>query len=172
MLDQREIKAIAKSNELGVAVVGNRVFEVSKYGHGLRVFPAKKWLLLNHYASEIPLDECARKVGMTLEQAEEFVGSPMAVEWLERQAVVQAKRQKWEGGGEWVLMGDECLEGRKHLSKDQQIVFQAFGDRFMPKARPDTESNKTTINFNFTMADVKEAFDRERAYDTQGEAAL
>jgi hypothetical protein len=170
MRDQ-EIRAIAKSNDLGVAVVGNRVFEVSKYARGMRVFPAKKWLLLNHYASEMPLEECAAKVGMPLEQAEDFIQSPMATEWLERQAVIQAKKQKWADGGEWVALGDECLEGRKHLAKDQQIVFQAFGDRFMPKSRGDNSEAKTVINFNFTAADVKEAMAREKAYETQAETA-
>lgn len=169
MTNLPEIKALAKSNELGVAVVGNRVFEVSKYSKGMRVFPAKKWLLLNHYASEMPLDECAEKVGMPLDQAEDFITSPMATEWLERQAVVQAVRQKWERGDEWWLVGDKCLEGQKHLAKDQQIVFQAFGDRVVAKPRGESENTKTVINFNFTAQDVKEAFAREKAYETQAE---
>lgn len=170
MFDPREIKALAKANELGVAVVGNRVFEASKYSKGMTVFPTKKWLLLNHYSDEMPLSEAAQKVGMALEEAEVFIDSPMATEWLERQAVIKAKRQKWSDGGEWVVMGDECLEGKKHLAKDQQIVFQAFGDRFMPKKSGGSDEAKTVINFNFTAADVKEAFEREQSFDTEATA--
>jgi molybdenum-dependent DNA-binding transcriptional regulator ModE len=170
LFDQHEIKALAKANELGVAVVGDRVFEVSKYSKGMTAFPTKKWLLLNHYADEMPLSEAARKVGMPLDQAADFIDSPMAVEWLERQAVIKAKRQKWSDGGEWIRLGDECLEGKKHLAKDQQIVFQAFGDRFMPKAKSDGAESKTVINFNFTAQDVKEAFSRERSFDTEATA--
>lgn len=166
-MDVKEIKAIAKSNDLGVAIVGNQVFEASKYAPGLRVFSTKKWLFLNHYINEMPLSEAAEKVGMTLEQAQEFVSSPLAVKWLERQSVVRAARQKWEGGGEWWVVGDECLDGKKHLSKDQQIVFQAFGDRVAVKPRGDTEQVKTVINFNFTAQDVREAMKREQTFDTE-----
>lgn len=165
-MDEKEIKALAKSNELGIAVVGNRVFEASKYVPGLRVFPTKKWLLLAHYADEMPLNEAAEKVGMTLVQAEEFIDSPMAVSWLERQATIKAARQKWEGGGEWLLKGDECLEGKRHLAKDQQVVFMALGERFAPKPKREEEA-KTVINFNFSPESVRAAIERQSAIDAE-----
>jgi hypothetical protein len=165
-MDLKEAKSLAKENDLKIAVVGNRVFEASQYAPELRVFPTKKWLFLNHYADEMPLSEAADKVGMTVEEAERFLETDKAKEWLERRAVIQYAKQKWSDGGEWVVTGEECLEGKKHLAKDQQIVFQAFGERFMPKAKTEQKGN-TTINFNFSAEAVKAAIERQTVIDAE-----
>ena len=165
-MDLREIKSLAKGNELGVAVVGNRVFEASKYAPGLRVFPTKKWLFLNHYAQEVPIEEAALKAGISVEEAERFIETPLAKGWLERRAVIESARQKWADGGEWVALGDDCLEGKRHLSKDQQVVFQAFGDRFNSKQRAESRG-ETVINVNFSAQAVEAAIARQQAIEAE-----
>lgn len=166
--DQSQIKAVAKARENGIVIVGNRVYEGSKYAPQIVEFTRQKYLLLNHYHAGFALDECAAKVHMDLETASEFIDSPKAVAWLQKEALLDYKKQKWADGREWIHVGDECLEGRKHLAKDQQVVFQAFGDRFLPKSK-DTgdDKGKTVINFNFTAEAVKEAFHRQSAIEAE-----
>jgi hypothetical protein len=80
-------------------------------------------------------------------------------------------RADWEGGGKWIEMGERVLSGERRLSKDQQVVYAAFGDRFFPKARVDGDGGKgVVVNFNFSAEDVKEAFRREEVYETEVDA--
>lgn len=165
--DQQEVKAMAKAREHGIVILGNQVFEGSKYSPEIVHFTRQKYLLLNHYHAGLTLAEAAAKVTMDLEEAAEFIDSPKAVAWLEREALKDYTKRKWADGGEWILAGDECLQGKRHLAKDQQIVFQAFGDRFMPKSKESGDEKKTVINFNFTAEAVKEAFQRQTAIEAE-----
>lgn len=165
--DHQAIKAIAKERDTNVVVIGNRVYEASEYAPDLVCNTRQKYLLLNHYHAGLPLAECASKVNMDLDKAAEFIDSPKAVAWLQREAVKDYAKQKWADGGEWVLAGDECLEGKKHLAKDQQVVFQAFGERFFPKKKETSEGSKTVINFNFSAKDVQDAFRRQESIDAE-----
>lgn len=166
MTQEQEIKAMAKAKENGVAIVGNQVYEGSKYASDLLHFTRQKYLLLNHYHAGMPLQEAADKVHMELDKASEFIDSPKAVKWLEREAVKDYARQKWADGGEWVVMGDDCLEGKKHLSKDQQIVFQAFGDRFLPKSK-EASQVQPKIVINIDAGAVQDAMRRQNAIDAE-----
>ena len=166
--DNREIKAVAKARENGVAIVGNQVFEGSKYAPHLYQFTRQKYLLLNHYHAGLPLEEAALKVNMDIEDAARFIDSPKAVEWLEKEAILDYKKQKWADGREWISVGDDCIEGRKHLAKDQQVIFSAFGERFAPKPRGEMgDGKRTVINFNFTPESVKEALARQNIIDAE-----
>lgn len=164
--DQKEIKEIAKLNGSGVAIIGNRVYEASTYSPHLNSFTRQKYLLLSHYHAGVSLVEAAAKVGMELEAANDFIDSPKAIEWLERQAVKDYARQKWADGGEWLVVGDETLSGKRHLAKDQQVVFQAFGDRFCPK-KVSSDSNQPQITINIDPGAVKEAFRRQEFIDAE-----
>lgn len=112
--------------------------------------------------------EAAAKADLTPEQAERFLKRPMTRAWMEDRAKKDYIRHEWNESNKWWEMGNEVLEGRKHLSKDQQVVYMAFGERVCPKAREtDGEKGKTVINFNFTTNDVKEAFRREASFEAQ-----
>lgn len=166
MIEKSELQAVAKARENGIAIVGNMVYEGSKYAPQLFHFTRQKYLLLNHYHAGISLEEAALKVNMDLEKAIEFIETPKAVEWLEKEAVLDYKKQKWADGREWISVGDECLEGRKHLSKDQQIVWQGFGERFMPKPK-ETHQVAPKIEINIDPRAVQEAFRRQNAIDAE-----
>ncbi len=153
-------------NSANVVVVGNQVYEASTFAPEVVQFTRQKYLFLHHFYSGIPLLEAALKVGMEPCDAEAFVATPKAVEWLQKRAIRDYIRQDWEGGGKWIEMGEKVLNGERRLSKDQQVVYMAFADRFFPKAKSDIGEN-VTVNFNFSAADVKEAFARERAYETE-----
>lgn len=164
---QQEVKAMAKQLDTNIVMVGNRVYEACQYTPEISPFTRQKFLLLAHYHSGISLQEAADKVNMDLTDAANFVDSPKAVEWLQKKALRDYAKQEWEDGGKWIEMGDDCLSGKKHLAKDQQIVFQAFGERFFPKKKEASEGAKTVINFNFSAEAVKEAFRRQEAIDTE-----
>lgn len=129
-------------------------------------FTRNQYLFLQTYRLGVPFEEAAEKAHMTAEEAERFLAKPKTIEWLQDRAMKDHIRNEWAEGGKWWEMGNECLEGRKHLSKDQQIVFQAFGDRVCPKPKQNEEERtKTIINFNFSPESVKEAFQRQKAIE-------
>lgn len=165
-LDKSQIREIARRNDAAVAIVGNRVYEASKYAPDLIYFTTDKYLLLNHFHSGMSLEAAAQKSGVPIEEAESFIDSPKAVEHLRKLAIRDYIRRDWEGGGKWVEMGEAVLSGERKLSKDQQVVYMAFRDQFMPKPKNENES-KTVINFNFTADDVKKALQRQSAIDVE-----
>lgn len=166
--DNETINAIARLDGNSVSIIGNRVYDASQLVPSIVYFTRSQYLFLNNYRLGITIDEAAAKSGMTVEDAEKFLSRPKTVAWLQDRAVKDHIRNEWAEGGKWWEMGNECLEGRKHLSKDQQIVFMAFGDRVCPKVKEaDNERGKTVINFNFSPEAVKEAFTRQSAIDAE-----
>lgn len=160
--------AAAKSEGTKVLIVGNRVYDASQLIPSVVHFTRSQYLFLQNYRLGVTLDEAAQKSGLTPTEAETFLQKPKTVAWLQDRAVKDHIRNEWAEGGKWWEMGDACLEGKKHLSKDQQVVFMAFGERVCPKPRVDAdEKSRTVINFNFSANDVKEAFQREKAFDTE-----
>lgn len=166
MTNLQEIKELAKAGNSSVIMVGNRVYEASKYAPEIVHFSSQKYLFLNHYHSGMTIEEAAEKSKMGVEEAEVFLETPKAIEYLKKRAIRDYIRKDYEEG-KWVEVGNECLEGRKHLAKDQQIVFQAFGDRFEPKPRGEGGEAKTVVNFNFSPESVKEAFRRQESIETE-----
>lgn len=161
------MEEIAKQDGTKVVVVGNRVYDASQLVPSVVHFTRSQYLFLNHYKLGVPLEEAADKSGMTVEDAERFLRRSKTRAWLEDRALKDHIRNEWAEGGKWWQMGDDCLEGKKHLSKDQQVVFMAFGDRVCPKKSDTSDQSKTTINFNFSADDVREAFKREQSFDTE-----
>lgn len=162
-----DVRQIAQSNGASVVLVGNRVYEASKYAPEIIHFTKEKYLFLNRYFDGMELAEAAQKSGMTAEDAGTFVETPKAVDWLRRRAVREYIRKDWEGGGKWWEMGDKVMKGEKHFSKDQQVVYMAFAERCAPKPRSEDSQPKTVINFNFSAKDVEEAFKRQSAIDAE-----
>lgn len=161
---------MAKLDGTKVLVVGNRVYDASQLIPSVVHFTRNQYLFLNHYRLGVPIEEAAAKANMTTEEADRFLEMKKTRSWLEDRATKDHIRNEWAEGGKWWKMGDECLEGKKHLSKDQQVVFMAFGERVCPKPRQsEGENSKTVINFNFTAQDVKEAFRREASFETESE---
>lgn len=149
-------------------VLGNRVYDASQLVPSLVHFTRPQYLFLQNYRLGVTVSEAAGKSGMTTDEAERFLEKPKTVAWLQDRATKDHIRNEWAEGGKWWEMGDQCLEGKKHLSKDQQVVFMAFGERVCPKPRVDSEQQaKTVINFNFSAQDVKDAFRREQAIESE-----
>jgi hypothetical protein len=115
----------------------------------------------------VSLEEAASKADLTPETAKRFLDKDETIAWLNDRAVKDHIRNEWQEPGKWWQMGNEVLEGRKHLSKDQQVVYMAFGERIAPKPKIVEDNSKTTINFNFTADDVKEAFKRQQSIDAE-----
>lgn len=161
---------MAKLDGAKVLVVGNRVYDASQLIPSVVHFTRSQYLFLNHYRLGVPLEEAASKAGMTPEEADRFLDKSKTRAWLEDRATKDHIRNEWAEGGKWWEMGEACLRGDKHLSKDQQVVFMAFGERVCPKPRASDEGQtKTILNFNFSAQDVKDAFQREKAFETEAE---
>lgn len=166
----KEVQALAKQEGSPVSIQGDRVYDASSLVPALVPFTRKQYLFLANYRLGSSLQEAADKAGMSNEQADHFLAQPKTVAWLEDRAAKDHIRNEWAEGGKWWAMGNDCLEGKKHLSKDQQVVFMAFGERVCPKPRMSDEGKgQTVINFNFSAQDVKEAFRREQAFETSAE---
>lgn len=166
--EKKDVEQMAKVDGAKVLIVGNRVYDASQLVPSVVHFTRSQYLFLNHYRLGITIDEAALKAGMTPDEADRFLERPKTRAWLEDRATKDHIRNEWAEGGKWWEMGDKCLNGEKHLSKDQQVVFMAFGERVCPKPRAtDENQTKTVINFNFSVEDVKEAFKREQAFETE-----
>lgn len=164
--DLVQVKEMAKSGGSSVVMVGNRVYEASKYAPELVHFTNQKYLFLNHYYNGISIEESAVKANLDLAEAEVFVDSPKATEWLRKRAIRDFIRRDYEEG-KWLEIADACVEGRKQLRKDQQVAFSALGERFAPKPKTQDAGVKTVINFNFTAKDVEDAFKRQASIDAE-----
>lgn len=168
MIDKKEIESLARADGTKVAVLGNHVYDASQLVPSLVHFTRQQYLFLQHYRLGIPLEEAAAKANMTAEDADKFLLKPKTVAWLQDRAVKDHIRNEWAEGGKWWEMGNDCLDGKKHLSKDQQVVFMAFGERVCPKPRvAENDGGKTVIHFNFSADDVKQAFLREQSFEAE-----
>lgn len=168
MPDKALIENLGKTDATRALVVGSSVYDPLIFSRRLVHFSRRQYLFLNAYRVGVPLADAAVKADLTTEQADRFLKRPMTRAWLEDRAKKDYIRQEWNESNKWWEMGNEVLEGKKHLSKDQQVVYMAFGDRVCPKAREsDSDKGKTVINFNFTANDVKEAFRREASYEAK-----
>lgn len=170
--DQSEVKLAAKLDGTKVLVLGNQVYDASQIVPSLVHFTRAQYIFLIAYRLGVPLAEAAAKANMTPEEADRFLTRPKTVAWLQDRALKDHIRNEWAEPGKWWEMGDKVLNGEKHLSKDQQVVFMAFGERIAPKPKADFGDSKTTINFNFSPEAVKEAFRRQAAIETELDEAI
>lgn len=162
-----EIKATARLEGVKVAVVGDRVYDASQLVPGIVHFTRREYLFLQHYRLGVTLGDAASKAGMGVDEAERFLGRSKTVEWLRDRAVKDHIRGEWAEGGKWWEMGEKCLNGERRLSKDQQVVFMAFGERVCPKPRAEQEGARTVVNFNFSPESVLEAFRRQEIIEAE-----
>lgn len=168
--DKALIESLGKTDATRALVLGSSVYDPLIFSRRLVCFSRRQYLFLNNYRLGVPLAEAAAKSELTTEQAERFLKRPKTRAWLEDRAKKDYIRNEWAESAKWWEMGDKVLNGERKLSKDQQVVYMAFGDRVCPKARESgDEKGKTVINFNFTANDVKEAFRREASYESQAE---
>lgn len=166
--DKETVLEVAKTDDGRVLVVGNRVYDASLLIPEVVHFTRKQYLFLNAYRLGVSLEEAASKASMSIEEADRFLDRPKTVRWLADRAMKSHIRQEWHESDKWWEMGNECLEGRRHLSKDQQVVYLEFGKRVCPEAKSSGESSRgTTINFNFGPEAVQEAFRRQEAIEAE-----
>lgn len=165
-MDSKELTNLGKTDATAPLVVGNTVFDPLTFAPKIVKFSRKQYLFLNNYKLGIPLEEAAAKSDLTLEQAERFLDKPDVRAWLEDRALMNHIKTEWEEPAKWWHMGNEVLEGRREFSKSQQVVWENFGDRIVPKkGTPSDSSPKITININPEA--VKEAFKRQESIDTE-----
>lgn len=148
-------------------VIGNSVYDPLLFSRRLVRFSRRQYLFLNAYRLGVSLAEAASKAGMTIEQAERFLKRPMTRSWMEDRAKKDYIRNEWHESNKWWQMGNECLEGKRRLSKDQQVVYLEFGKRVCPEVKQASENKGPTINFNFSPESVKEAFRRQESIDAE-----
>lgn len=166
--DKELITHLGKTDATRALVIGNSVYDPLLFSRRLIHFSRRQYLFLNEYRLGIPLNEAASKAGMTVAHAERFLKRPKIRAWLEDRAKKDYIRNEWSEPGKWWEMGDKVLKGEKHLSKDQQVVWMAFGERIAPKPRElGGPSTGPTINFNFSPEAVKEAFRRQESIKTE-----
>ncbi len=166
--DRETIVALGKTDATRALVVGNSVYDPLVFSRRLVTFSRRQYLFLNAYRLGVALAEAAAKAEMTPEQAERFLKRPMTRAWMEDRAKKDYIRNEWHESNKWWEMGNEVLEGKKHLAKDQQVVYLEFGKRVCPEAKASGENTKgATINFNFGPEAVQEAFKRQAAIEAE-----
>lgn len=166
--DKKEIQALGRTDATRALVVGNSVYDPLLFSRQLVRFSRRQYLFLNAYRLGVTLQEAADKAGMTVEQAERFLRRPMTRQWMEDRAKKDYIRNEWHESNKWWEMGNEVLEGKKHLSKDQQVVYLEFGKRVCPESKATNEvKSGPTINFNFGPEAIKEALKRQQSIETE-----
>lgn len=166
--EKKEVEDAAKADGTKVLVVGNRVYDASQLIPSVVHFTRNQYLFLQNYRLGTPIEEAASKAHMTPEDADRFLQKPKTVAWLEDRAIKDHIRNEWAEPGKWWEMGDQVLKGEKHLSKDQQVVYMAFGERIAPKPREQGSTGSgPVINFNFSAEAVKQAFERQKSIESE-----
>jgi hypothetical protein len=166
--DRQEIMALGKTDATRALVVGNSVYDPLVFSRRLVCFSRRQYLFLNAYRLGTTLAEAAAKADMTMEQAERFLRRPMTRAWMEDRAKKDYIRNEWHESNKWWEMGNDVLEGKKHLAKDQQVVYLEFGKRVCPESKASPDSSKgPTINFNFGPEAVQEAFRRQASIEAE-----
>lgn len=166
--DRELIRDLGKTDATRALVVGNSVYDPLLFSRRLVCFSRRQYLFLNAYRVGVSLAEAAAKADMTPEQAERFLKRPMTRAWMEDRAKKDYIRNEWHESNKWWEMGQEVLEGKRHLAKDQQVVYLEFGKRVCPESKSHPEGSKgTTINFNFSQEAVQEAFRRQASIEAE-----
>ena len=166
--DRALIQAFGNTDSSKALIVGNSVYDPLLFDRQLLRFSRRQYLFLNTYRLGIPIAEAATKAEMTVEQADRFLKRPQTRAWLADRAKKDYIRQEWNESNKWWEMGHEVLEGKRHLSKDQQVVYLEFGKRVCPEVKaPPQESKGPTIQINIDPASVQEAFRRQASIEAE-----
>lgn len=166
--DMDAVKAVAKLDGAPILVVGNRVYDASQILPDVVHFTRKQYIFLNSYRLGVSIDEAADKSGLAVDEAERFLVRPKTIAWLQDRALKSHIRNEWHESDKWWEVGNECLEGKRHLAKDQQVVFLEFGKRVCPEQKTHSEKGSgPTINFNFGPEAVAEAKARQASIEAE-----
>lgn len=165
VLDSKELTQLGKTDATAPLVVGNSVFDPLLFAPEIIRFSRKQYLFLNAYKLGVPLAEAAEKAEMPVESAERFLKKPQTRAWLKDRALQHHIKTEWEEPGKWWVLGNDVLEGKRDLTKAQQIVFQEFGHRIVPKR--EIGHGTTRIDIHIDPSKVKEAIDRQEAIDAE-----
>jgi hypothetical protein len=162
------VRAVGRTDATKALVIGNRVYDPLLFSRQVVRFSRRQYLFLNAYRLGTTLEDAAYQSGMTPEQAERFLKRPMTRSWMQDRAQKDHIRSEWHESNKWWEMGDQVLNGQKHLSKDQQVVYLEFGKRVCPEVKVVREGDAgPTINFNFGPEAVKEAIARQAVIDAE-----
>lgn len=164
VLDSKDLIAQGKTDATTPLVVGNTVFDPLVFAPEIIPFTRKQYLFLNAYRLGVLLEEACLKADMDPEAANRFLHKPKTIEWLRDRSHMQHIKTEWEEPARWWTLGHDVLEGKRDLTKAQQIVFQEFGQRIVPK-RPDVGHGTTKIEINIDPEAVRNAFVRQEAID-------
>lgn len=165
-MDNKDLIAQGRTDATAPLIVGNTVFDPLLFAPEFVKFSRKQYLFLNAYKLGVPLEEAAAKAEMSPESANRFLDKPQTIAWLRDRALQQHIKTQWEEPGKWWTLGNDVLEGKRDLTKAQQIVFQEFGQRIVPK-KNDVGHTVTKIEINIDPNSVKEAQIRQEAIDTE-----
>lgn len=163
-MDAKDLTALGRTDATVPLVVGNLVFDPLVFAPEFVKFSRKQYLFLNAYKLGVPLDEAAAKADLTPEQAHRFLDKPQTIAWLKDRALQQHIKTQWEEPGKWWMLGNDVLEGKRDLTKAQQIVFQEFGQRIVPK-KGETGHSVTRIEINIDPKAVSDALIRQEAIE-------
>lgn len=167
-LDTKTLQAMGTTDATRALVLGNSVYDPLLFSRQLIRFSRRQYLFLNSYKLGVSVADAANKAGLTVEQAESFLARKNTRAWLADRAKKDYILTEWHESNKWWELGDDVLEGKRHLSKDQQVVYLEFGKRVCPESKSNPEANKgPTIHFNFGADAVKEAFKRQESIDAE-----
>lgn len=164
--DRELINDLGKTDATRALVVGNSVYDPLLFSRRLVRFSRRQYLFLNSYRLGVSLAEAAVKADMTVDQAERFLRRPQTRAWMEDRAKKDYIRTEWHESNKWWEMGHEVLEGKRHLSKDQQVVYLEFGKRVCPETKA-IQDSRPNIQINIDPGAVQEAFRRQNAIDAE-----
>jgi len=147
-------------------VLGNQVFDRLIETDEILGFTKKKYLLLQALRKNQPLEEAAAKLDFSLEEAREFADSPKAKKYLQdRQLAEIIAAEAKDPTRAWVRL--EMMNQGQAVRKSQVEALKMTMDRVDPIKKQSDGNERPTYTFNFTMADVKGALDRQKAIDAE-----
>lgn len=162
-MDRQDLTQVSKANHSHPLVVGHRVFDRLLNTDEIVQFGDKKYLLLQLLLRDLPIEEAAGRVGMTLEQAVEFRDSEKAQAYLQDRMLARIVAEEAKNEDRWWVRTELVLQGKMDLSKAQTEVLKEQGRRVSPIK----EGGTTKIEINIDPSAVKAAFAREKAIDAE-----
>jgi transposase len=164
--DRETIQTLGHTDATRALIVGNSVYDPLLFSRHTVRFSRRQYLFLNAYRLGTSLAEAAARADMSIDQAERFLGRPRTRAWLDDRAKKDHIRYEWHESNKWWELGHEVLEGKRHLSKDQQVVYLEFGKRVCPEVKA-VQDSRPTIQINIDPSAVQEAFRRQNAIEAE-----
>lgn len=163
-MDNKELLALGRTDVDAPKIVGNAVYDALTFAPEIVKFSRRQYVFLNAYKLGVSIGEAAAKAEMSVEQADYFLRKPQTIAWLRDRSLMHHIKTEWEEPGKWWALGNDVLEGKRDLTKAQQVVFQEFGQRAVPK-KSETSGGVTKIEININPEAVRNALIRQEAID-------